>query len=80
MAEKGEESVRNVEEEVSSVLEQVKELQESAASLISKISSEEQPLKQKALALQLSIRRIRALIDSLLQQKILERRSAEKVC
>lgn len=75
----GEESVRKVEEEVRSVLEQVKELQESAASLISKISSEEQPLKQKALALQMSIRRIRALIDSLLQQKILDRKDAEKL-
>ncbi|KAL9663594.1 hypothetical protein QQ045_018983 [Rhodiola kirilowii] len=82
MAEKataGEEAVRNAEEEVSRVLEQAKELQDFAASLISRISGEEQPLKQRALALQSSIRRIRSSIDSLLHQKILDRRTAEKL-
>ncbi|CAM8884580.1 unnamed protein product [Rhodiola kirilowii] len=82
MAEKataGEEAVRNAEEEVSRVLEQAKELQDLAASLISRISGEEQPLKQRALALQSSIRRIRSSIDSLLHQKILDRRTAEKL-
>uniref|UniRef100_A0A7N0UIL8 TMPIT-like protein n=1 Tax=Kalanchoe fedtschenkoi TaxID=63787 RepID=A0A7N0UIL8_KALFE len=74
-----EDSVRSVEDEVSRVLEQAKELQDLAASLVSRISAEEQPLKQRALALQSSIRRIRSSIDSLLYQKILDPRAAEKL-
>ncbi|KAH8494690.1 hypothetical protein H0E87_021185 [Populus deltoides] len=52
-----------VEEEVARVVEQAKELQETAASLIAKSSHDEQSLRQKALSLESSVRRCRSLLN-----------------
>ncbi|KAH7560824.1 hypothetical protein ACOSP7_016759 [Xanthoceras sorbifolium] len=58
-------SVEKVEEEVERVVEQAKELQDSASSLINRTSSDEQSLRQRALALDSNIRRLRPLLHSL---------------
>jgi methylphosphotriester-DNA--protein-cysteine methyltransferase len=44
-------------------VEQAKELQETAASLIAKSSHDEQSLRQKALSLESSVRRCRSLLN-----------------
>ncbi|XWS50229.1 hypothetical protein CRYUN_Cryun12cG0070600 [Craigia yunnanensis] len=74
-----EESANKVEEEVGRVVEQARDLQESGASLISRLSNEEQSLRQKANSLESSIRRLRSLINSLLSQKLLDPRLADKL-
>ena len=76
--ERGEESLNKVEEEVGRLVEQARELQESGASLISRISNEEQSLRQKANSLDSSIRRLRSFINSLLSQKLLDPKLADK--
>ncbi|KAH9774763.1 TMPIT-like protein [Citrus sinensis] len=53
-----------VEEEVERVVEEAKELQEAAATLINRTSSEEQSLRQRALSLDSNIRRLRSLLHS----------------
>ncbi|KAG7035539.1 Transmembrane protein-like protein, partial [Cucurbita argyrosperma subsp. argyrosperma] len=65
-------SSHNVEDEVGRVVEQAKELHDSAASLISRTASDEQSLCQRALSLDSSIRRLRSLLDSLLSKKLLD--------
>lgn len=72
-------SSHNVEDEVGRVLEQAKELHDSAASLISRTASDEQSLRQRALSLESSIRRLRSLLNSLLSKKLLDSKLAEKV-
>ncbi|KDO76805.1 hypothetical protein CISIN_1g0179612mg, partial [Citrus sinensis] len=52
------------EEEVERVVEEAKELQEAAATLINRTSSEEQSLRQRALSLDSNIRRLRSLLHS----------------
>ena len=68
-----------VEEEVASVAEQAKELQDLAAALISKSSKEEQSLRQRSIALDASIRKLRSSVDSLVAEKLLDPKLAEKV-
>ncbi|KAI9174045.1 hypothetical protein LWI28_010930 [Acer negundo] len=58
-------SIEKVEEEVERVVEQAKELQDSASSLINRTSSDEQSLRQRALALDSNIRRLRSSLHSL---------------
>lgn len=58
-------STDKVEEEVERVVEQAKELHESASSLINRTCSDEQSLRQRALALDSNIRRLRSLLHSL---------------
>ncbi|KAK8266915.1 hypothetical protein V6Z12_D12G278000 [Gossypium hirsutum] len=77
--EKVEESASNVEEEVGEVLEQARELQESGASLLWKLPNEEQSLRQRANSLESSIRRLRSFITSLLSQKLLDPKLADKL-
>ncbi|XWS48690.1 hypothetical protein CRYUN_Cryun13aG0097900 [Craigia yunnanensis] len=77
--ERVEESANKVEEEVGRVVEQARELQESGASLISRISNEEQSLRQKANSLDSSIRHLRSFINSLLSQKLLDPKLADKL-
>ena len=52
-----------VEKEVGRVVEQAKELQETAASSIAKSTHDEQSVRQKALSLESSIRRCSSLLD-----------------
>lgn len=73
-------SSQNLEDEVGRVVEQVKELHDSAASLISRTASDEQSLRQRALSLESSIRRLRSLHDSLLSKKLLDPKLADKAC
>ncbi|XP_057955776.1 uncharacterized protein LOC131149387 isoform X2 [Malania oleifera] len=72
-----EQSLKNVEEEVSRVLEQAKELEDSASSFLSKTYHEEQALCQRALSLDSSINRHRSLINSLLGNELLDSAVAE---
>ncbi|GAB4834824.1 hypothetical protein Ancab_033092 [Ancistrocladus abbreviatus] len=74
-----EQSEVRVEEEVGRVVEQAKELQEAASSFISKSSKEEQLLRQRALSLDASIVKLRSSIDSLLCDKRLDPKLAEKL-
>lgn len=77
--EKVEESASNVEEEVGEVMEQERELQESGASLLWRLSNEEQSILQRANSLESTIRRLRSLITSLLSQKLLDPKLSNKV-
>lgn len=72
-------SPNNIEDEVGRVVEQAKELHDSAASIISRATTDEQSLRQRALSLDSSIRRLRSLLDSLLSNKLLDSKLADKV-
>ncbi|GMJ06319.1 hypothetical protein like AT4G10430 [Hibiscus trionum] len=71
--------MENVEEEVGKVVEQARELQEAGASLLWKLSGEERSLRQKANSLDSSVRRIGSVINSLLSQKLLDPKLADKL-
>ncbi|XWS61465.1 hypothetical protein CRYUN_Cryun07bG0128000 [Craigia yunnanensis] len=77
--ERMEESANKVKEEVGRLVEQVRELQESGASLISRISNEEQSFRLKANSFDSSFRRLRSLINSLFSQKLLDPKLADKL-
>ncbi|KAG4172761.1 hypothetical protein ERO13_A11G017400v2 [Gossypium hirsutum] len=68
-----------LEEEVGRVMDQARELHESGASLLWKISNEEQSLRQKAISLESSIRRVRSSINSLISKKLLDPKFARKL-
>ncbi|KAL8150329.1 hypothetical protein V2J09_020137 [Rumex salicifolius] len=70
---------RKVEEEVANVIEQAKELQDLAASLISKASKDDQSLRQRAIGLDSAIPKFRSSIDSLVFDKVLDPKLAEKL-
>ena len=72
-------SSHNLEDEVGRVVEQAKELHESAASLISRTAIDEQSLRQRALSLDSSLRRLRSLLTSLQSKKLVDSKLAEKV-
>lgn len=74
-----EQSAGNIDEQVSGVVEQAKELQDAASSHISRTSVEEQALRKSALSLDSNIHRLRSLIDSLHRNKILDPKLAEKL-
>lgn len=74
-----EQSAGNIDEQVSGVVEQAKELQDAASSHISRTSVEEQALRKSALSLDSNIHRLRSLIDSLHRNKILDPKLADKV-
>ena len=76
---KEEQSETRIEEEVGRVLDQVKVLQEAAASFISKSSKEEQNLRQRAVALDSCILKLRSSINTLLFNRHLDPKLAEKV-
>ncbi|KAL6972231.1 hypothetical protein U1Q18_031919 [Sarracenia purpurea var. burkii] len=69
---------RTVAEEVSGVVESAKELQESCASLISRTSREEEAIRQRALAVDSTIRTLRASIASV-DNGSLNSKEAEKL-
>lgn len=72
-------TAENIEEEVGRTVEDAKELQDLVTTHISKTSIEEQSLRQRALSLNDSIKRLRSLLDSLLSQKLLDPKVADKV-
>ncbi|KAJ4976125.1 hypothetical protein NE237_001231 [Protea cynaroides] len=74
-----ENSQNKVAEEVSRVVELAKELQDSASSLIAKASSEEQALRQRVVALDSNIQKLRSSIDSAVKKSTLDRKEADKL-
>ncbi|KAL7230193.1 hypothetical protein ACSBR2_008663 [Camellia fascicularis] len=76
MADKSE---KTVVEEVSKVVESAKELQDSAASLISRTTHEEDALRQRSLSLDSTIRRLRSSVASLLHHGQLDSKEADKL-
>ncbi|KAJ9546196.1 hypothetical protein OSB04_025903 [Centaurea solstitialis] len=71
---------RNAADEVSRIIEQTKELQESAASLLLRTSEEEASLRQRALALRSNIKMLRSFIASSLKKKAnLDLNNAQKM-
>ncbi|KAD3068796.1 hypothetical protein E3N88_36676 [Mikania micrantha] len=72
-------SERNTAEEVCRIVEQSKELQESAANLISRNSQEEASLRQRALGLDSDIKRLHLFIASSVKKGKLDPKDAEKV-
>ncbi|XAR52106.1 hypothetical protein NMG60_11020008 [Bertholletia excelsa] len=75
----GEKSENIVAEEVSRVVESAKELQDSATSLISRTSREEEALRQRALSLDSTIRTLRSSLPSLVENGSLDAKDAEKL-
>ncbi|GMY30702.1 transmembrane protein 120 homolog isoform X1 [Fagus crenata] len=76
MGDSNTESAKKIEEEVGRVVEQAKELQESTASFISKTSSDDQSLRQRALSIDSSIRRLRSLVS---HNQLLDPKLADKL-
>ncbi|XP_048319875.1 uncharacterized protein LOC107430044 isoform X2 [Ziziphus jujuba] len=72
-------TIDNLEDQVGKVVEQTKELQEEALALINKNATDEQSLRQRAQSLDSSICRLRSLIDSLLSDKLLDPKLADKL-
>lgn len=72
-------SRENVEEEVTGVVEAAKELQESAATHMSRSNNEEQALRQRAISLDSNILRLSSLVHSLLDNHGIDHKSAEKL-
>ncbi|KAI3818711.1 hypothetical protein L1987_12526 [Smallanthus sonchifolius] len=72
-------SERNAAEEVSRLVEQSKELQESASTLISRNSQEDASLRQRALALDSNIKMLRSFIASSVKKGSLDSKHAEKL-
>ncbi|KAK4803843.1 hypothetical protein SAY86_003660 [Trapa natans] len=70
---------RRIEEEVRKAVEQAKELQDSAASFLSRASGDEQSLRQRAAALDTTVRRLRSSIGSQLAHKLLDPKIADKL-
>jgi hypothetical protein len=75
MGDSNTESAKKIEEEVGRVVEQAKELQDSTASFISKTSSDDQSLRQRALSIDSSIRRLRSLVS---HNQLLDPKLADK--
>lgn len=69
-------------EEAARLAEQARELQDSAAALLSKAWNEEQALRQRALALESDIKRLRSSVDSAAKKNpaVLDPKIAGKVC
>ncbi|XP_043702064.1 transmembrane protein 120 homolog isoform X2 [Telopea speciosissima] len=74
-----ENSQNKIAEEVSRVVELSKELQDSASSLITKASNEEQALRQRVAVLDSNIQKLRSSIDSAVEKSSLDRKEAEKL-
>lgn len=68
-----------MEDEVCRITEQSKELQEAAASLISRSCNEEASLRQRALSLDTTIKHLRSSISSSLKKGNLDSKHALKV-
>ncbi|KAL9258735.1 Transmembrane protein 120B-like protein [Drosera capensis] len=66
-------------EEVSRVVEEAKELQDAAASLVSKSAKEENALRQQAVSIEASIRRLMGSVESLVREKRIDSKTADKV-
>ncbi|BBH03569.1 TMPIT-like protein [Prunus dulcis] len=73
-------SDEDIQAQVAKAVEGVKELQESAASFISKTSTDEQALRQRSQSLDSSIRLLRSQLYSLLSSKALDPKFAEATC
>ncbi|CAL1386646.1 unnamed protein product [Linum trigynum] len=74
-----EESASQVEEEVGRVVEEARQLQESAASHIARSFSEEQSLRQRANSIDSSVRRCRSLLHSCLSRRLIDAKLADKL-
>ncbi|KAF5184517.1 Transmembrane protein, partial [Thalictrum thalictroides] len=72
-------SQKKIEEEVSRLAELAKELQDSASSFISKSTTEEQSLRQRALAIDSSLKKLRSSLHSSVQTGAIDRKQADKL-
>lgn len=79
MADHTEQPDTRIEEEVVRVVEQAKELQESAASVISRSSKDEQNLRQRAIAVDSAIEKLRSSINYHLFDRRLDPKLAVKL-
>lgn len=79
MGDQTKQSELSIEEEVGGVVEKAKEVQEVAASFISKSTREEKELQQRARSLDESIRKLRSSISSLTFDSRIDPRKVEKV-
>nr|XP_043618036.1 transmembrane protein 120 homolog [Erigeron canadensis] len=70
---------RNVADEVSRIVGQTKELQDSATSLVSRTSVEEAALRQRALGLRSNIKMLKSFIASSVKKGNLDHKNAEKL-
>lgn len=79
MGDQANQSETNIEEEVRIVVEQAKDLQDAASSMISKSSRDEKELQQRACSLDKSIVHLRSSIGSLTCDGRIDPRLAEKL-
>ncbi|KAI3762348.1 hypothetical protein L1987_52776 [Smallanthus sonchifolius] len=75
----GDMPVRNAADEVSRIVEHAKELQETAASLISRTSEEEASLRRRVLELRSNIKMLRSFVDSSVKKGNLDPTNAGKM-
>ncbi|XP_056173676.1 uncharacterized protein LOC115689984 isoform X3 [Syzygium oleosum] len=78
-SEEEEEAERRMEEEVRRAVELAKELQDAAAAHVARASSEEQSVRQRTLALDSSIRRLRAAVGAHASGGLLDSKLAERL-
>jgi len=69
----------SIEESVASVIEEAKEVQEAVSAHISKVSSDEEPLRQRVRLVDSRIHSLRSSLDSLLSNKLIAPSLADKV-
>lgn len=74
------EPAKRLEDEVRRAVEQAKELQDAASSLIAKSSSEEHSIRQRAASLDSTLRCLRPSIDAQLRQNLLDSHLYDKAC
>lgn len=74
-----EEAERRMEEEVGRAVEQAKELQDAAAAHVARSSGEEQSIRQRTLALDSSIRRLRDSIGAEASSGLLDSKLADRL-
>ncbi|KAK7270052.1 hypothetical protein RIF29_22929 [Crotalaria pallida] len=73
------ESSERIEEEIASVVDEAKDLQDSMAAHISRTTNDEQPLRQRALRLDSKIHSLRSSLYSLLSNKLIPPSRAHKL-
>lgn len=79
MADPAGESCQNLREESARAVDNAKQLQDSAAAFISRSGTEEQSLRQRALAAESTIRKLRSSIDASVRRGTVDLGVAEKV-
>lgn len=79
MADPAADNSQNLREQTARSVDDAKQLQDSAAAFISKSGTDEQSLRQRAIAVESSIKKLRSSINAASARGTVDREVAEKV-